>query len=62
MSVTTEADRCLDNAKESTQSAVENLSKIIVDKVWGHDDWNDVYSNNMKKAWMLLMEARDLLG
>ena len=62
MSTETEADRMLDKAKDNVQSAIENLSTIIVDKVWGHDDFNKEYKMRIMKSFYDLVDIRERLN
>lgn len=44
MGVITAADENLESAKESIDNAIQHLSKIVVEKCWGHKDYTKEYS------------------
>ena len=62
MSVITEADKALDRTKHSVEDAVKNLSKIIVDQVWGHDDFSKEYKEELQRVFASLILVREKLG
>jgi hypothetical protein len=56
MSVITTADEKRDAAKDNIKAAIKNLSEIIVDEVWGSDDFNQEYKTKLFLAMSTLLE------
>lgn len=48
MSVVTEADENLEFAKEAIDSAIQHLSKIVVERCWGSRDYTKEYSTVLR--------------
>lgn len=61
MSVRTTADEKRDAAKDNIENAIKNLSEIVVDKVWGYDDFTKEYKKELLMATLKLIEIRDCL-
>lgn len=59
MSVRTTADEKRDAAKDNIEKAIKNLSEIIIDKVWGHDDFTQEYKKELFLAMSKLIEIQD---
>jgi len=62
MSVRTTADEKLDNAKKELCNAIDNLSMIIIKKVWGSDEFSREYYDKVYNALFKLVEIRDDLA
>jgi len=58
MSVTTKANACLDAARINVDDAIENLSAIVVDQCWGHDEFNKIMTAEIKRAFKELLDIR----
>ena len=61
MSVETEADRQIYNAREHTKKALFSLNKIIVLECSGSDEYNHEFHKKIKNAHALLIKTRELL-
>ncbi len=61
MSVTTDADRKLEEAKEAINVAVMALNDILVGEVWGHDEYRADYRATMRAAYADLLRLKDEL-
>ena len=59
MSVRTTADEHLDSAKQHIKDAVKDLSEIVVEQCWGHDEYREEYSEELKRIFRELLEIRD---
>jgi len=62
MGVVTSADEHLYEAKENISKAVSELSEIVINKCWGHDDFSEEYKAKIKNTFLTLLELRDDLG
>ena len=62
MSVTTTADEHLDSAKENIQSAIKNLSEIVVEQCWGSEEYNQGFRDTLRKTHFELLELRDRIS
>lgn len=62
MSVRTEADEKREQAIDSVQTAIECLSRIVVNRCEGADDFNAAYKLGHKQALKALIEVRDDLS
>jgi len=62
MSVQKDADKALDDAKDHISKAIKSLSEIIVDQVWGYDDWTDTYTKKIQDSFYALIKTRDALN
>jgi len=58
----TKADEHRDDAKLAIQDAIEHLSKIVVERCSGTDDYRIDYLPLLKQAMMDLIEIRDTLS
>ena len=58
MSVRTTADEKRDTAKDHIKMATKNLSEIIVDKVWGSDEFSLEYENRLLTALFDLLKIQ----
>lgn len=60
MSVETENDRLLQEAKENIQNAIERLGEVIIFR--GSDEFTKTYRDKMGNALKSLISARDELN
>lgn len=58
----TDADRDLSIAKENIQKAIEKLSKVVVDRCEGHDDFTEKYRIKICQSFYMLLKIRDTLN
>lgn len=61
MGVRTTADESLDRADTHIKDAIRELAEIVVNQVWGHEEYNHEYREKIKKSLTQLIEVRDLL-
>jgi hypothetical protein len=61
MGVRTTADEALDRADDLIGDAVKELTKIVVDRCWGHDEFGDSYRREIREAFLALIEVRTKL-
>ena len=59
MSVVTTADEKIYSAKEHIKGAIDDLTKIFVDEVWGSDEFSQEYREKYRKAWLDLIAMRE---
>jgi hypothetical protein len=59
MSVRTTADEILDRVKHNVNEAANDLSKIVVGKEWGSNDFNPEYQKTLKESLFTLLKIRD---
>lgn len=62
MGVDTQADVHLDQAAANIQNAIKNLSALVVDRCWGHDEYNAEYLKTIREVYSSLIELNDKLG
>lgn len=63
MGVTTEADEHLDRAREAIQTAIVELSKIVIErKCWGHDEYNKAFKDAMTDSLHKLIDIREKIA
>jgi hypothetical protein len=62
MGVKTDADKELDAAQNYIQMAIECLSKIEVERVWGYNKWKGSYKKKIRGCLISLLDVRDELG
>ena len=61
--MTTDADNARNNAQVEIESAIRNLSGIVVTReTSGYDEFSKDYLADMRTALNKLMEVRDLLS
>lgn len=58
MSVQTTADDARDKAREHVTEAIKELSKILIDECWGHDDYSQDYSDTLNGVFNQLREIK----
>lgn len=61
MSVRTTADEQLESAKDNIQSAIKNLSEIVIEECWGSEDFSSEFSVILRKALSEMVEVRESL-
>ena len=59
MSVRTTADEKVDEARSHVGDAVKCLSEIVIDKCWGHDDFNEEFRKKVKSVFLQLLELQE---
>lgn len=58
MGVTTTADKALDDADEHLREAIRELSRLVVDRCDGHDDYSKEYQVDIQEAFVSLLGIR----
>ena len=61
MGVITTADEKLESAKEHINAAIEDLSEIVVNRCWGHDEYVEEAKDAQKKVFADLLSMRTRL-
>lgn len=61
MSVTTEADKQLNAARENVNAAIKSLSGIVIDECWGSDEFNSEFKETMHTSLNELVAIRERL-
>jgi len=61
MGVNTNADEHRDSAAGHVSDAIRDLSEIVINECWGHDDCGQDYKDMLRKTLMQLIEIRDKL-
>ena len=61
MSVTTTADDKLVKIREDVESAVEQLSDIVINRCWGWEDFSREYQGQLRENLNTLLDLRDEL-
>lgn len=63
MSVTTEADRALDEAhhhlgkaRNDLRAAYRCYAKVLVDRCWGHDEYTEVYKQKIRSEFLAVQQ------
>lgn len=59
MSFQTEADVCLEEARRHIDNAITSLSKIVVERVDGHDRYLPDYYEEINTSFFELIKIRD---
>ena len=62
MGVRTTADEKLDEARDSADQALKALNEIVVGECWGHDEWNDEFTQQIHEAHSMLIQIRGKLS
>jgi len=62
MPVTTTADESLAKTKRGIAEAINGLSEIVVEHVWGWNDYNEIYRMKMTEVFVSLLAIREKLG
>jgi hypothetical protein len=58
MSVRTTADAARDKAREHVGAAVKELSTILIEEVWGHDDYSKEYLETLNDVFVKLIQIK----
>lgn len=62
MSVITEADRKLTEARQAIRVALKAINEIVVEECWGHDQWNEEFTSKVQEAHSILIKLRRKLS
>lgn len=62
MSVKTTADEKLDAAKWNIRDAYQSLAEIVVQKIWGYDEFGSEYKDKIQEAMNTLLNLEKELG
>lgn len=62
MSVRTTSDEHLDSARGHIHEAIRDLSQIVVERCWGHDEYNAETQRNIRETLVELISLRVQLG
>lgn len=66
MGVRTAADDLVDQARKDVDAALKSthsaFTGIMIDKVWGSDEWSQEFKAKLVKAQSALMDVKLLLG
>lgn len=54
----TEADNCRDRAVQHIKDAVKELSKIVIDETYGHNEYNTDYRELLFSSMLELQQMR----
>jgi hypothetical protein len=58
----TPAGKKLESAEEHMKSALNDLHKVVVEKIEGYDEFPSNYYLKLRRAYTLLLEARASLN
>lgn len=58
MSVNTTAKEKINEFRDHLKGAVESLSSVLVDDCWGVDELSDKYKEQLRKAFVQLLEMK----
>lgn len=58
MSVNTEADKKLRDAKDHIDDAIDDMFEIVMGKVWGWDDFNVSYQMKLRQTLQKLIDVK----
>lgn len=61
MGCRTAADEAKDNACDAVDTAIQQLSKIVIENVHGHDHYTSAYSDSLEEAFDLLRKVKKML-
>lgn len=61
MSVTTTADEKLVRIRADIESAVKQLSEIVIGRCWGWEDFSSEYQAKLRVYFNILLDLRDEL-
>lgn len=62
MSVRTTADEALDIARANIKTAIQQLSKIVVEQCWGHDEFGPYMQGTIPAVFHELINIRKRLS
>lgn len=57
MGVRTTADEALEKAQEHLRATYDHLHRIVIERCWGHDEYNDEYKAKINKLFMDVQAA-----
>jgi len=60
--VTTTSDQKLDSAANNVESAIDDLAQIVIHQCSGHDEYKEIYKNDIEEAFQLLLRVRKRLN
>jgi hypothetical protein len=61
MAVRTTADDAVTKVSDGLNLAIEGLREIIIDRVYGHDNFNGSFRSDLTTTLITLLEVRDNL-
>jgi hypothetical protein len=61
MSVVTTADERLSSAQEHIVAAIGDLTDVVVNECWGHDDYRPDYTVGIREVLCRLIELKSKL-
>lgn len=61
MSVRTQADEKIDQAREHAHDALMALNAVVIEQCWGHDDFIPTRIQELEKAHQLAQRLRNVL-
>lgn len=61
MSVTTDADRKLEAARENIAQAYDNLRDFLDPDTWGSNEYNDKFKEKVEKTTLKLLKIKSKL-
>ena len=62
MGVRTSADEKVDEARQSIREAARALSQVVVEEVWGHDEYNNEFRTTLREVLNGLLDLKQKLG
>jgi replicative superfamily II helicase len=62
MSVRTTADEKLDSASDHIKYAIRDLSTIVIDECWGHDEYSNEYTDVINEVLHQLLALKKKLN
>ena len=60
--MTTQADKARDSALNYINSAIKEISKIVVDEIDGYYDYGSNYRNELNESLTELIKIREKIG
>lgn len=60
--MTTDADAKVENARQHIIAAIEDLSEVVVDRIWGSEQFRVDYRQKLLKCMNDLIQMREDLG
>lgn len=62
MSVRTTADEHLDSAAEHIRAAIKDLTEIVIEECWGHDEFTAEYQTTVSEVFDELRKLKGRLN
>lgn len=62
MSVVTNADKALDEARENINQVYKNLLTVLDPDTWGHTDYNKAFIDKIQEAAIKVLELKRLIN